>query len=142
MLPIIFSCSFAVLAMKRLKLTVFLYLLFVWALLFILREQVDPNTVIYNTMGSTWTITNNSDRDIVVPAPTYYYIHTSEPTCLIVQQANRKYYFHYVQIIKQHSCTSLLCDSSMTGKTFNKLSSSRKGNSCLHKHSWNIPNIL
>ena len=90
MLLIILSCSFAVLAMKRLKLTVFLYSLFVWVLLFILREQVDPNTVIYNTMGSTWAITNNSDRDIVVPAPTYYYIHTSEPTCLIVQQAKQK----------------------------------------------------
>ena len=105
MQAIIWSCSFCFDCNETVETYSFPYLLFV--LQFILREQVNSNTLIYNTMGSTWTITNNLDPCISSswsrPHKLYWvYIHTLLCT-----------------IIKHPSCTSLLYDSSTKrGRTF------------------------
>ena len=112
----------------------FLYLLFVWVLLFVRREQVDPNTVIYNTMGTTWTTTHNLDQNIINPRPFQKYTHSNELTCLIVQTENVKILVTLCSItIGERSCTSLLHDSSNDRRHFNIFSSSQRGNFFLMK---------
>ena len=112
----------------------FLYLLFVWVLLFVRREQVDPNTVIYNTMGTTWTTTHNLDQNIINPRPFQKYIHSNELTCLIVQTENVKILVTLCSItIRERSCTSLLHDSSNDRIYFNIFLSSQRSNFFLMK---------
>ena len=112
----------------------FLYLLFVWVLLFVRREQVDPNTVIYNTMGTTWTTTHNLDQNIINPRPFQKYTHSNELTCLIVQTENVKILVTLCSItIRERSCTSLLHDSSNDRIYFNIFLSSQRSNFFLMK---------